>query len=111
MAPIEATGWSSNTGVQVRPPLTDFQTPPAAAPTQMTSGFEATTSTAATRPLIAAGPIDRALRPASRSGSTVAAAKAVPGRSRSASEADLRIRYMDFPLELGLKTDDYRDAT
>jgi hypothetical protein len=32
-SPIEATGWSSNTGAQVRPPLTDFQTPPAAVPT------------------------------------------------------------------------------
>ena len=33
MAPIEETGWSSKTGVQVSPPSTDFQTPPAAPPT------------------------------------------------------------------------------
>ena len=32
-APIAATGWSSKTGFQVRPPLIDFQTPPVAAPT------------------------------------------------------------------------------
>ena len=31
-APIDATGWSSKTGFQVSPPLTDFQTPPAADP-------------------------------------------------------------------------------
>jgi hypothetical protein len=33
MAPMEETGWSSKTGVQVRPPFTDFHTPPAAPPT------------------------------------------------------------------------------
>ena len=33
IAPIAATGWSSKSGFQVRPPLADFQTPPVAAPT------------------------------------------------------------------------------
>ena len=34
-APIEATGCSSNTGVQVSPPLSEIQTPPVAAPMTM----------------------------------------------------------------------------
>ncbi len=58
MAPIEATGWSSKTGVQLRPPLIDFQTPPAAPPAYMTSGLDSTTSRAGRRPLMVAGPIE-----------------------------------------------------
>src|SRR3954454_2405548 len=76
MAPIEATGWSSNTGVQVRPPLTDFQTPPAAPPAYIRPGLDSTTSSAGRRPLITAGPIERAASPASRSGSIVSGARA-----------------------------------
>src|SRR5919106_2245768 len=104
-APIEATGWSSKTGVQVSPPLTDFQTPPVAVPVQRMSGFAFTTSMAAMRPLIVAGPIDRARSPARRSGST-AAAESIAGTSRSASAADLRARYMDSPLKLRTDRDD-----
>src|SRR3954452_19536567 len=73
MAPIEATGWSSNTGVQVSPPLTDFQTPPAAPPAYIRSGLDSTTSSAGRGPLMVAGPIERAPIPASRSGSAAAA--------------------------------------
>jgi hypothetical protein len=32
-APMDATGWSSKTGVQVTPPFSVFQIPPVAAPT------------------------------------------------------------------------------
>ncbi|NIU63572.1 MAG: hypothetical protein GWN66_23920 [Pseudomonas stutzeri] len=32
-APMAWTGWSSKIGSKVRPPFTDFQTPPVAAPT------------------------------------------------------------------------------
>src|SRR5215218_3962900 len=97
MAPIDATGWSSNTGVQVSPPLTDFQTPPAAAPAYITSGLDSTTSMAGTRPLMVAGPIDRAFSPASRSGSTGAAANAPQGTNASAASAeDLKSRCMVF---------------
>src|SRR6266545_2600998 len=78
-APIDATGWSSKTGSQVRPPLTDFQTPPLAEPIQTRFGSLAHPSTTAIRPLIAAGPIARAFIPASRDGST--AARAGPARS------------------------------
>src|SRR4029077_11045551 len=71
MAPIDATGWSSKMGVQERPPVTDFPTPPAARTAYITSGLESTTSSAGRRPLITAGPIARADRPASRSGAIV----------------------------------------
>src|SRR3954447_11669534 len=87
MAPIEATGWSSNTGVQVRPPLTDFQTPPAAPPAYIRSGLDSTTSSAGSRPLMVAGPIERAAIPASRSGSTVAAGGAGAGFTAFAGDA------------------------
>ncbi len=68
-APMAATGWSSKTGVQVSPPLTDFQTPPVAAPTNTTAGLASTASRSAIRPLIPAGPMARAFIPASSSGS------------------------------------------
>ena len=58
----------------VRAPFVDFHTPPVAAPAQTTSGFEAEASIAAIRPLMPAGPIERAFRPASVSGSTPARA-------------------------------------
>src|SRR6185436_10571615 len=71
-APIAATGWSSKMGVKLSPPFVDFQSPPVAAPTYTMSGFDSTASIAATRPLMAAGPIARAFIPASSSGSTCA---------------------------------------
>src|SRR3954462_3243835 len=49
MTPIEATGWSSKMGVQLSPPLTDFQTPPAAPPAYMMSVLDSTTSVAGRR--------------------------------------------------------------
>src|SRR5215210_3780789 len=45
---------------------------------------------AGTRPLMVAGPIDRASRPASRSGSTGAAANAVQGMRKSAANLNSR---------------------
>src|SRR6185295_8317123 len=84
-APIEATGWSSKTGSQVRPALTDFQTPPVAEPTQITEGSRGSESIEAIRPLIAAGPIDRALRPARSAGSIAAPAPNAGSESRMAS--------------------------
>ena len=54
----------SNTGLNVVPPLIDFQTPPLAAPTYTVNRpFSFTAAIAATRPLIAADPMFRAPRP------------------------------------------------
>src|ERR1051325_1443833 len=55
MAPIDCTGSWSKTGLTVVPPLTDFHTPPDAAPTYSVSRLPSCTPvTAAMRPLIAA---------------------------------------------------------
>src|ERR1700759_1418786 len=87
IAPIDATGWSSKIGVPVGPPLTDFQAPPAAPPAYITSGLDSTTSSAGRRPLITAGPIERADRPASRSGSIVSAPRAGAANASRAETA------------------------
>src|SRR3989449_4197792 len=63
-APIDWTACLSNTGLKVVPPLTDFHTPPLAAPTYTVSrGPSCTAASAAMRPLIAADPMLRAPRP------------------------------------------------
>src|SRR5207244_11316261 len=68
IAPMDSTGSLSNTGLNVVPPLVDFQTPPLAAPTYTVSRpFSLTAAIAATRPLIAAEPMFRAPRPEMRS--------------------------------------------
>src|SRR5215475_3326781 len=65
MEPIDCTGCLSNTGWNVVPPSSDFQTPPDAAPTNTvvrpSSSWRA--AIAAMRPLIAAEPMLRAPRP------------------------------------------------
>src|SRR3954464_13952079 len=72
MAPIDCTGCLSKTGLNVVPPLTDFQTPPLAAPTYSVMRFAScTASIAAMRPDIAAEPMLRAPRPEMVSESTV----------------------------------------
>src|SRR4051795_13089374 len=72
MAPIDCTGCLSKTGLKVVPPLTDFQTPPLAAPTYSVMRFAScTASIAAIRPDIAAEPMLRAPRPEIVSESTV----------------------------------------
>src|SRR5260370_21326433 len=64
MAPIDWTGSLSNTGLNVVPPLTDFQTPPLADPAKMvTLPLSSMASTAAMRPLIMTEPILRAGSP------------------------------------------------
>src|SRR6516225_12391389 len=64
IAPMDWTGSLSNTGLNVVPPLVDFQTPPLAAPTYTVSRpFSLTAAIAATRPLITAEPMFRAPRP------------------------------------------------
>ena len=70
MAPMLPTGWSSKTGRQASPPSSDFHTPPLAEPTKMTLRFESTTSTSDTRPLIPAGPMERACMTEKCSGAT-----------------------------------------
>src|SRR5208282_1923884 len=63
-APINCTSSRSNTGLYVVPPLTDFHTPPLAAPTNtVMRPFSSTASTAAMRPLIVAEPMFRAGNP------------------------------------------------
>src|SRR5437773_480681 len=63
-APFDCADALSKTGLNVVPPLEDFQTPPLAAPTytvRRPSSF--TAAIAATRPLMAAEPMFRAPRP------------------------------------------------
>src|SRR3954451_17496867 len=63
-APIERAGAESKTGLKVRAPFTDFQTPPLAEPTKRVRrplSFAAVT--AEMRPLIVAEPMLRAGRP------------------------------------------------
>src|SRR5687767_20394 len=64
-APIDCTGWLSNTGLNVVPPSFDFHTPPEAAPTYRTTRpFSSwVAASAAMRPDIAAEPMFRAPRP------------------------------------------------
>src|ERR1043166_7907755 len=50
MAPIEATGSESKTGVQVRPEFVVFQTPPPTEPKQKVVGSPGTPETALARP-------------------------------------------------------------
>jgi hypothetical protein len=64
MAPMDCTGWRSNTGWNVVPPSVDFHTPPLAAPTYRVVLPPAwCAARAATRPLIAAEPMLRAPSP------------------------------------------------
>src|ERR1700690_3470245 len=63
-APIDWTGWRSNTGLKVVPPLIDFHTPPLAAPAKtVRRPFSFTAATAAIRPLMVAEPMLRAGNP------------------------------------------------
>src|SRR6266511_2504455 len=64
IAPIDWTGCRSKTGLKVVPPLTDFHTPPLAAPAYTVSRPPScTAASAAIRPLIAAEPMFRAPSP------------------------------------------------
>src|SRR5580700_9215233 len=72
IAPIDCTGCLSNTGLNVVPPFTDFQTPPLAEPIYTVSlPSTRTAANAATRPLISAEPMLRATRPEIVSESTL----------------------------------------
>src|SRR2546423_1099754 len=92
MAPMDCTGWSSNTGLKVVPPLLDFHTPPRAAPTNGGVLPEPSpwAAMAAMRPLMAAEPMLRALRPETvpeSNGGAAGASAAKAGRLASASSA------------------------
>src|SRR3984957_18368290 len=70
-APIDCTSSRANTGLYVVPPLTDFQTPPLAAPTETVMRPSSSTAPpAAMRPLMVADPMFLAGNP-----DTVAASK------------------------------------
>src|SRR3989454_12718775 len=89
-APIDWTACLSNTGLKVVPALTDFHTPPLAAPTYTVSrGPSCTAASAAMRPLIAADPMLRAPRPEMVAESTFTAARggAVCAPAAAASRA------------------------
>src|SRR5438132_1097970 len=77
IAPID---WEylSKTDLNVVPPLVDFHTPPLAAPTYTVSASEASPSIAEIRPLIAAGPIERASTAPNAAESILPAARATP---------------------------------
>src|ERR1700756_244506 len=59
MSPIVETPSLSNTGSQVVPLFTVFQTPPEAVPTYTMLGLLSTTAKSSMRPPITAGPISR----------------------------------------------------
>src|ERR1700681_200603 len=90
MAPIGRAPCAAKPGPKGAPPLPVFQMPPPAPPTKRTLGSDSTPSTVATRPLVPAGPIERAARPARRAGS-IAESAARPGtesrRARMMSSA------------------------
>src|SRR5438132_4786975 len=90
-APIDCTGCLSKTGLNVVPPLTDFHTPPLAAPMYTVRRCPSwTASRAATRPLMVADPMLRAPSPEIVSESTLMAgvcASAVVVSSRAAKQA------------------------
>src|SRR6185369_4823593 len=78
MAPIDCTGWSSNTGLKVVAPSLDFQTPPLAEPTNRVTLPDSSSKPASAeiRPLMAAEPMLRAPRPEIVPASTGAAVAA-----------------------------------
>src|SRR6516165_5202902 len=59
MSPMVETPSLSNTGSQVVPLLTVFQTPPEATPTKTTLGWDSTTAKSSMRPPMTAGPSSR----------------------------------------------------
>src|SRR5688572_3694151 len=61
-SPMLDVALSVNTGFQVVPAFTDFQTPPDAAATKTVAGFASTASMSVTRPAMFAGPMLRHLR-------------------------------------------------
>src|SRR5258708_27763748 len=88
-APTDCTGSRSNTGLKVVPPLTDFQTPPLAEPTNtFRRPSSVMASTAAMRPLMAPEPILRAGKPdiVAASNLTGCCAFRVGGSNRSAAQ-------------------------
>src|SRR4051812_11972572 len=88
MAPMDCTGCLSKTGLNVVPPLTDFQTPPLAAPTYSVMRFAScTASIAAMRPDIAAEPMLRAPRPEMVSESTVVGVNGAAGADVAALDS------------------------
>src|SRR5205085_11184794 len=97
----------------VVPSSVDFHTPPLAAPTHTVAGEPPTPSIAATRPPMAAGPMERACRPPRVEESSLTASSANSG-SASAAQSNsvilsriaplllfLRIRLRLFLLHLG----------
>src|SRR5215470_6984426 len=99
MAPIDCEVCLSKTGLKVVPPFMDFQTPPLAAPTYTVSRpFSRTAARAATRPLIAAEPMFRALRPEMVSESTLTSwAKAgKAARSTAKNETAVEVQRSVF---------------
>src|SRR6476619_3931413 len=65
-APIENDPCPSKIGENEMPPLVDFHTPPADAPTYHVLLSEGSIATSDTRPDVSAGPMERSLRPASK---------------------------------------------
>src|SRR5215468_3374307 len=69
-APMDWTGWRSNTGLNVVPESVDFHTPPEAEPTKRVTlpSRSARPAMAAMRPLIRAEPMFRTPRPETSEG-------------------------------------------
>src|ERR1700733_13634755 len=100
MAPIDCTGCSSNTGLNVVAPSVDFHTPPLAAPTKSVTLPDGSVypASAEMRPLMAADPTLRApspeIVPASSTGACSCAKAAASSANRStqlAAASSIRI--------------------
>src|SRR6266851_9427914 len=102
IAPMDCTGCLSKTGLKVVPPLTDFHTPPLAAPTYTVSRAPScTAASAAMRPLIAADPMLRAPSPEIVSESTWTGAGCCAGRTEAreaSSKASARAERRGRPI-------------
>src|SRR3989337_2787244 len=111
IAPMDAAGSESVSGVQVTPPFADFHRPPVAAPTYTMSGSASTASMAPTRPLIPVGPMLRASMRLKNVESSCAAAGAAIRAVRAVASNRAVVRDMRPPGDLrvtwvicGLKT-------
>src|SRR5947209_10142513 len=60
--PIDRTGWSSKTGLNVVPPFAVLNNPPVPVPTKNWDGLPGTSAISLTRPPMLAGPIERQAR-------------------------------------------------
>src|SRR5436305_10889615 len=100
MQPTVETGWSSKTGLNVTPPLVDFQTPPAAVAAYQVSGSPGTPQARQTRPP-AAGPMLRNFSSLNSGGPSLSSAARAPAAADNSDRERRKARgarlLMMFP--------------